>query len=515
VLEPEIHLPDDRIIVDKKGGGHFSRLADAVANNPMGLPIHLRPGRYNEVIVVTDPSLDLEIIGPPSGDPAILMSTKDHCLYVDCSQLNIRHLTISNSSPKAAVQIVGGQVSFADCEFLDCTTVAINVEYESRLELKSGNVFFGGGTALRATDQTHLEVGTEGPNYFYSNLGSSVHATGHCKVSIRQTGINYPSDLVTDEILGSLPYYGLGEVPIIWLHDDAEGKIEDSKITGWGTLTQIDDNASLMLANIESVFSDGFSKQACTPEVFLKMNGRAAANIDSCTFSSGVVGATGIECNDRSDLQIKDLNFGGEITMLKLDGGKIAADGINHEDDHGHNVVGLQAETGSVLIADSYMPFVEMTNQIDGKFSQVRIGAQDALGNAFKGKLSFENCGFSGSSHFDGQIEFKNCYANNPYNSDAWMSFYSGKVQIKGGQFLNHAFALGCNFEIAEAVFCFEEGYASPQGVIDILRGAFGKLEKCSITSALPKTHPALRIHRQANVQQVDNSIQGKVKMYR
>ncbi|MBC8504856.1 MAG: hypothetical protein ISR58_12620 [Anaerolineales bacterium] len=515
VASIDISLPNDRIVVDKRGKGHFTRLADAIANNPYGLPIHLRPGRYNEVIMVTDSSVDLEIFGPPSGDPAILMSTKDHCIYVDCSHLDICHLTISNSSPKAAVQIVGGQVSFTGCEFLDCTTAAIDIQYESRLDLRDGNVFFGGGTALRVFDQTHLEVGTEGPNFFFSNLGGSVHASGHSKFSIHQARINYPSDLITDEVLGSLPYFGLGEVPIIWLQDNAEGEIKDSKLTGWGTLIYVEDNASLMLSNLESKSSDGFSKQVCTPEAFLKMSGSAAANIEKCKFSSGVVGALGVECKERSDVQIRELLFGGEITMLKLDGGKIAAERLNHEDPHGQNVVGLQAEAGSVIIAESYLPFVDMIAQIEANFHQVRFGARDALGNAFKGKISFENCGFSGSSHFDGQIEFLNCYAKNPYTGDAWLSFYSGKATIKGGQFINHAFALGCNFEIAEASFSFEEGYASPQGVIDILQGAYGKLKKCSITSALPKTHPALRIHRQANVRQIDNAIQGKVEMYR
>ena len=515
VEDPVIDLPEDRIIVDKKRGGHFTRLADAIANNPNGLPIHLQPGRYNETIMITDPNLELEIIGPPSGDPAVLMSTKDHCLYIECSRLEISHLTISNSSPKAAVQIVGGRVIFSGCEFLDCMTAAIDVHYEAHLELKDGNFFFGGGTALRAADQTHLEVGTGGPNFFYSNLGSSIFASGQSKVIIRQVRVNYSSDLVTNEILGSLPYYGLGDVPIIWFQDDADGEIQDSSLTGWGTLIQIDDQASMALSGVVSHSSEGFSKQACTPEAFLKSSDSAAANMENCEFSTSVVGAAGVVCSDRADVQIKDLTLGGEITMLKMVGGKIAAERITPEDSHGHNVVGLQADGGRVVVQEGYIPTVDVIVDIEAKFKNVRFGAQDAKGNAFKGKISFENCGFSGSSHFNGQMDLLNCYAQNPYRNDSWLSFYSGKVRIKGGQYFNHAFAIGCNFEIAEASFKFEDGYASPQGVVDILKGAYGKLVKCSIISSLPKTHPALRIHRTANVTQTENSLQGKIKMYR
>ncbi len=126
---PILDLPDDRIIVDKRGNGHFTKLGDAIANNTAGLPIHVRPGRYNETIMTTDPNLELEIVGPVSGEPAILMSARDHCLYIDCLQAEISNLTISNSSAKAAVEVVGGQVSFKGCEFLDCNTAGINVRY--------------------------------------------------------------------------------------------------------------------------------------------------------------------------------------------------------------------------------------------------------------------------------------------------------------------------------------------------------------------------------------------------
>ena len=513
--ERKIDLPADRIIVDKRGNGHFTRLADAIASNPHKFPIYLNPGRYNEAIFITDPTLELEIIGPSSGDPAILMSTKDHCFYVECSRLDIRYLTISNSSSKAAVQIVGGHVRFTGCEFLECMTAAIDVHYESRLELISGNVFFGGGTALRAADQTHLEVGSAGANFFYSNLSGSLHASGHSIVIIQDAGFNYPSDLVTEEILGSLPYFGLGEFPVIWFQDDADGEFRDCKLSGWGTLFQIDDRATVSLSGVESHSSKGFSKQVCTPEAFLKIRDNAAATIENTAFSTGVVGAVGVECSERADIQIRDLTFGGEISMLKMIGGKVAAERITHEDHHGHNVVGLQADGGHIVLQESYLPTIDVVVDIEAKFKEVRFGAQDAKGNAFKGKILFENCAFSGSSHFNGQIDLLNCYAKDPYSSDPWLSFYSGNVRIKGGLFVNHAIAVGCNFEIAEASFRFEESYASPQGVIDILQGAYGELENCSIVSSLPKTHPALRIHRTANVRQIDNFILGKVKMYR
>ena len=510
-----IDLPDDRIIVDRRGNGHFKRLGDAVTNNPKALPIHLLPGRYNETIMITNPDLELQINGPSSGEPAILMSTSDHCLYTDCLNVEIRNLTISNSSPKAAVQVVGGRVAFEGCEFLECTTVGINVQYQARLELKEGNVFFGGGTALRVADQANLEVGSVGPNYFYSNLRGSIHAAGDSKVSIHAAGFNYRGDLVPEETCESLPYYGLGDVPLIWLQGNVAASIKDTKLTGWGTLIQVDEQASVTLSSLESKAADGFSKQACTPEIFLSIGDTARAEIETSTFSTDVIGASGIVCSGQAKLRIKDLTFGGEITMLKLNGGVVEVKGLNHEDSHGSHVVGLQADGGHAHIRKSYLPFVDILADLEANFTGVRFGRRGAKGSAFRVKIRFEDCAFSGSSHFNGQIDLLNCKAQNLYGSDAWLSFYNGKVRIKGGKFLNHAIAVGCNFDITEASFRFDEGHASPEGVVDILQGAFGNLERCSISSSLPKTYPALRIHRKAKVRQTANQLQGKVKMYR
>jgi len=512
---PILDLPDDRIIVDKRGNGHFTKLGDAIANNTAGLPIHVRHGRYNETIMTTDPNLELEIVGPVSGEPAILMSARDHCLYIDCFQMEINNLTISNSSAKAAVEVVGGQVSFKGCEFLDCNTAGINIQYEARVDLKDGNVFFGGGTALQLADQALLEVGSGGPNFFFSNLRGSIHATGESKLAIKGAGFNYPNDLMSDETLGLLPYYGLGEVPVIWLQGNADAVIRDSKITGWGTLIQVEDQASATVSGLESKADDGFSKQACTPEVFLWTGENAKAIIEHSAFSSGVVGASGVVCSGQADVKINKLTLGGEITMLKVEGGTLEAEGVDHEDNEGRNVVGLRADGGSFTIRESYLPLVSISDDLNASFDGVRFGGRDNQGNSFHGDMRFDHCEFSGDSRFDGQIVLLNCTSQKLYSTSAWMSFYSGKVRIKGGQFLNHSFAVGCNFDILEAAFRFEAGYASPKGVIDILQGAYGKLEKCSIISGLPKSHPALRIHRDAKVRQVENTLQGKVKMYR
>ncbi len=515
VSSPDLDLPGDRIIVDQRGRGHFTSLGDAVANNLHGLPIHLRAGRYNESIMITNPELELEIIGPSSGEAAILTSASDHCLYLDCSKIEINNLTISNSSSKAAVQVVAGQVTFEGCEFLDCTTCGISVQYEAQLFLKSDNVFFGGGTALQAADRSYLGVGSAGPNFFYSNQRGSIIAVGESKIIIHHAGFNYKGDFIPEEVRDSLPYYGLGEVPVICFQGNVEATIKASKITGWGTLIQVADHASVSFVGLESNFADGFSKQACTPEKFLQVGDSARIEIDGCAFSTNVVGATGVDCSGHPHLKIKDFVMGGEITMLKLDGGSCEIFGLDHLDEDGNNVVGLQAENGRLTIGESYLPYVEITDDLEARFNRVRFGGSGAKGSAFRGELHFEQCEFTGSAHFNGQMNLIDCSAENIYGDESWLSFYSGKVRIRGGKFLNHAFAVGCNFEIIAAIFQFEKGYSSPKGVIDFLQGAFGRLVKCSVQSSLSKTYPALRIHRNANVHQAENELHGKVKMYR
>lgn len=512
---PDLDLPGDRIIVDQRGRGHFTSLGDAVANNLLGLPIHLQAGRYNESIMITNPDLELEIIGPASGEAAILTSASDHCLYLDCSKIEISNLTISNSSSKAAVQVVAGQVAFEECEFLDCTTCGISAQYEAQLFLKRGNVFFGGGTALQAVDRSYLEVGSAGPNFFYSNLSGSVFAAGESRISICQAGFNYRGDFVPEEVRDSLPYYGLGEVPVICLKGNVEATIKASKITGWGTLIQIVDQASVSFVGLESNSADGFSKQTCTPDKFLQAGDRAMIEIDGCAFSTDVVGATCVDCSGQAHVKVKDFVMGGEITMLKLDGGTCEVIGLDHLDEEGNNVKGLQAENGRLQIGESFLPYVEITGELEARFNRVRFGGNGAKGSAFRGELRFEHCDFAGSAHFDGQMNLIDCSAKNIFGGESWLSFYRGKVRIQGGVFINHAIAVGCNFEIIEAVFQFEKGYASPEGVIDFLQGAFGRLEKCSVRSSLPKTYPALRIHRNANVHRGENELHGKVKMYR
>ena len=513
--ERTLDLPDDRILVDKMGNGHFTRLGDAIANNPHDLPIHIKPGRYNETIMITNSDLDLAISGPSSGERAIVMSSKDHCLYIDCRRLKISNLAFSNGSPKAAVEVVGGQVSLEGCVFQDCNTAGINIRYAARLDLNDGNIFFGGGTALQVADQAVLEVGSGGPNFFFSNLRGSIIARGESKLSIKNAGFNYHSDLVSEEIRGSLPYYGLGEFPVIRLQDSASAVISDCKITGWGTLIHVEDQATVRLSGLESNTIDGFSKQACTPEVFLWVGKKAKAIIEHSAFSSGVVGASGIVCSGQADVKINKLTLGGEITMLKVEGGTLDAAGVDHQDNEGRNVVGLRAEGGSFAITESYLPLVIISDDLNASFEGVRFGGRDNLGNSFRGDLRFDHCEFSGDSRFDGQIVLLHCTSGKLYSTSAWMSFYSGRVRIKGGKYRNHVFVVACAFEIAEAVFQFDTGYASPNGVIDFKSAAIGKLERCSIASPLPKNQPALRIHREADVRQVQNTLHGKVKMYR
>ena len=106
------------LIVSQSGQGHFAAIGEAVRNARPGSSILVRPGVYEEYIILDKP---LKIIGDGTKEDIIVRCAVSNCILMLADSAYVSNLTLQGTSGttgngKFAVNITSGQLQLEDCE---------------------------------------------------------------------------------------------------------------------------------------------------------------------------------------------------------------------------------------------------------------------------------------------------------------------------------------------------------------------------------------------------------------
>src|SRR5258708_10905246 len=121
--------PQPMFSVSPDGSADFTDITSAVRKAPTGSRILVRPGRYQEGIILEKP---LEIVGDGSRQDIVIENPDTHCVLMQASHGAVRGLTLrsqgsSKGNKRSAVYIVQGTLLVEECTLSSDTLAAISI----------------------------------------------------------------------------------------------------------------------------------------------------------------------------------------------------------------------------------------------------------------------------------------------------------------------------------------------------------------------------------------------------
>jgi len=180
----------NRLVVSAKGDGDYSTINEALRNAAPGARLFVRPGRYDESIVINQP---VEITGDGRREEIVLTSATASCLQMLAAQATVRGLTlrgrIRHGGEKFfAVDIPQGRLLLEDCDIssegLSC--VAIRTPMADPL-IRRCAIHSGADSGLYIFE---LAAGTIEDCDIYGNANINIAVTQNARPSIKACKIH-------------------------------------------------------------------------------------------------------------------------------------------------------------------------------------------------------------------------------------------------------------------------------------------------------------------------------------
>jgi len=117
------------IVVSAKGSGDFSTIAEAIRNASANAHLLIRPGIYNESIVIDK---NLEIKGDGQPENVVIISAYSSCVQMQTDKATVRGLTLQgrgrqNGKAFFAIDVLRGELMLEDCDIssdsLSCVAI--------------------------------------------------------------------------------------------------------------------------------------------------------------------------------------------------------------------------------------------------------------------------------------------------------------------------------------------------------------------------------------------------------
>jgi len=152
--------PPNTLIVSKAGEGQYKTISEALKNAQPNMRILVRPGVYEEKVIVDKP---VEIIGDPNGtEKQIIIETRSSsCMLISAKNITVRGLSmrllpgikasifkffqVRNTVEEPCVDITEGQTVIEDCDITSEAVAGIGVRGDSadpvirRTKIHNGN----------------------------------------------------------------------------------------------------------------------------------------------------------------------------------------------------------------------------------------------------------------------------------------------------------------------------------------------------------------------------------------
>jgi F-box protein 11 len=203
------------VVVAVDGSGRYKRIGEAVRDTAPGTRILVRPGVYQEGLLLVQ---DMEIVGDGSVDSVVLENTDADCIYSFAAQAVVRGLTIrSRAGTKGnhyfAVEVPYGQIQLEDCAITSDSLACVAVHGVAADPVFRRCRIHGGAAG-------GLFVWNEGRGTF---LDCDISGHAYSGVEIKQGG---------NPILRRCKVHGQGNHNGVMIWDHGKGTLEECEVFG-------------------------------------------------------------------------------------------------------------------------------------------------------------------------------------------------------------------------------------------------------------------------------------------
>lgn len=336
---------DKSFVVAPDGSGDFLTLTDAIGRAQAGSRLLVRPGIYDEVLVIDK---SLEIIGDGALEEIIVRATASSCLVMRADAATIRNLTFRGQARRGganddgffAVDIPRGRLLLDGCDISSDSLACVAIHNPTAAPvIRNCRIHHGGDSGVYAFDGAGGLI--EGCN-IYENTNVGVAITGGAKTGILNCHVHHGGDagiVVWDgaaNLIEGCDIYenkranvGISDAGTTTLR---RCRIHDGQNTG--VFTHRDGRAIIEECNIY---------RHTEPEV--AVTGGGEVSLHNCQIHDGQSHGVFIDDLGRALLEVCDV-FSNRASGLYIDANGLAVARACKINDNGH--VGVSCQTGSV-----------------------------------------------------------------------------------------------------------------------------------------------------------------------
>jgi len=203
------------VIVSANGNGDFARIGEALRNVAANTRLLIRPGSYNESLVIDK---NVEIVGDGEPEEIKIIATNSSCLQMQTDKASVRGLTLRGSGARYgktffAVDIPRGELFLEDCD--------INSDSLSCLAVH-------GSYANPLIKRCRIHDGADSGIYFFDNARGQIE---DCDI-YRSTNVGVAITNGANPLIKNCRIFEGNNGGIVAWQNGAAGEIENCEIFG-------------------------------------------------------------------------------------------------------------------------------------------------------------------------------------------------------------------------------------------------------------------------------------------
>ena len=117
-------LKNQEFVVCQQGKGDYTTISEAVRNAASGMRIYVRPGLYQESVIIDK---SVEIIGSTEGESITLQSTDSNCILMQADSALVRGLIVKATGKYYAIDIRKGELIVEDSDITSADYSVVGV----------------------------------------------------------------------------------------------------------------------------------------------------------------------------------------------------------------------------------------------------------------------------------------------------------------------------------------------------------------------------------------------------
>jgi F-box protein 11 len=355
------------VVVSAEGSGDFATIGEALRNVTANTRLLIRPGLYNESIVVDK---NVEIVGDGRAEEIIIISANASCVRMQTDYAVVRGLTMHCNAKKVgksffAVDIPGGELTLEDCDIssdsLSC--VAVHGSYANPL-LRRCRIHDGADSGIYFFDNARGRI-EECDIYRNVNVGAAITGGANptiikCRIYEGKNGgvvvwQNGAAGLIEDCVIFGhrLANVGISEYANptfrrceiygsrdtgVFVHENGYGKLEECDIYS-------NEDAEVAISTGGNpVLRDCIIRNGNSSGIFIRDKGRAL--IENCNVYNNR--DAGVSINGESVVAVRKCNINRNGTVAVRIKGKSAAS-VENCDLRGNRIATWESEGGVVI----------------------------------------------------------------------------------------------------------------------------------------------------------------------